>query len=98
MIENMLIAHEAPSSVFKFNRTITLPGITVTVREMVESLKRVAGDAVASRISWQLDPAIDRLVTSWPKACAGKFAKSIGMTADANFDDIIRDYQTRYVK
>ncbi|TAG76996.1 MAG: NAD-dependent epimerase/dehydratase family protein [Burkholderiales bacterium] len=98
VIDNILIAHDAPQSAFKFNRTITLPGITVTVKEMVESLRRVAGDAVASRISWQLDPAIDRLVTSWPKACAGDFAKSLGMTADASFDDIVRDYQAQYVK
>ncbi len=98
VIDNILIAHEAPASAFKFNRTITLPGITVTVREMVESLRRVAGDAVASRVSWQLDSTIDRLVTSWPKACAGDFAKNLGMKADATFDDIVRDYQARYAK
>jgi D-erythronate 2-dehydrogenase len=97
VIDNILIAHETPASMFAFNRTITLPGLTVTVREMVESLKRVAGDAVASRISWQLDPAIDRLVTSWPKACAGTFAKSIGMTVDENFDEIIRSYMRAHV-
>jgi D-erythronate 2-dehydrogenase len=98
VIDNILIAHEAPASAFKFNRTITLPGITVTVREMVESLRRVAGDAVASRITWQLDPVIDRLVTSWPKACAGELGKSLGMKADASFDDIVREYQSKYVK
>jgi D-erythronate 2-dehydrogenase len=98
VIDNIMIAHEAPASAFKFNRTITLPGITVTVKEMVESLRRVAGEAVASRITWQLDPAIDRLVTSWPKACAGTFGMSLGMKADASFDDIIRDYQLKYVK
>jgi D-erythronate 2-dehydrogenase len=98
VIENILIAHEAPATAFRFTRTITLPGITVTVREMVESLRRVAGDAVASRISWQLDPVIDRLVTSWPKACAADFGKSLGMKADATFDDIIREYQTAHVR
>lgn len=98
VIDNILIAHDAPQSAFQYNRTITLPGLTVTVKEMVESLRRVAGDAVASRISWQLDPAVDRLVTSWPKACAADFAKRLGMTADASFDDIVRDYQSQYVK
>jgi D-erythronate 2-dehydrogenase len=98
VIDNILIAHEAPASAFQFNRTITLPGITVTVKEMVESLRRVAGDAVASRITWQLDPAIDRLVTSWPKSCAGTFATHLGMTADASFDEIVRDYQKQYVR
>jgi D-erythronate 2-dehydrogenase len=98
VIDNIMIAHEAPASAFKFNRTITLPGITVTVKEMVESLRRVAGEAVASRITWQLDPVIDRLVTSWPKACAGDFAKTLGMKADTSFDDIVRNYQSKYVK
>ncbi len=98
VIDNIMIAHDAPASSFKFNRTITLPGLTITVGEMVESLRRVAGDAVASRISWQLDPVIDRLVTSWPKACAGTFGKSLGMKADDSFDDIIRGYIKNYVR
>ena len=71
-------------------RSISVPGITVSVGEMVESLRRVAGEAVAARVSWQLDPVVDRLVSSWPQAFTADRGQSLGMTIDASFDDLVR--------
>ncbi len=92
VIENLLIGHDAPATAFGFDRSISVPGISVAVGDMVASLRRVAGDAVAGRVSWQLDPAIDRLVSSWPQAFAADRGRALGMTADENFDDIVRAY------
>ena len=92
VIENLLIGHEASASSLVNTRSISVPGITVSVRDMVESLRRVAGDAVADRVTWQLDPTIDRLVSSWPQAFSAERGKALGMTADANFDDMVRAY------
>lgn len=94
VIDNLIIGHEAPASALKTTRSISVPGITVAVSEMVASLARVAGDAVAARVSWQLDPTIDRLVSSWPQAFAADRGRALGMTADAHFDDIVRAYMT----
>lgn len=71
-----------------------MPGITVSVRDMVESLRRVAGEAVVARVKWQLDPVIDRLVSSWPQAFSAERGKALGMTADESFDDMVRAYMT----
>ncbi len=92
VIENLLIGHESPASSLVNTRSISVPGITVSVRDMVDSLRRVAGDAVADRVTWQLDPTIDRLVSSWPQAFSAKLGKALGMAADANFDDMVRAY------
>ena len=92
VIENILVGHEASANVLVNTRSISVPGITVSVREMVDSLRRVAGEAVAARVTWQLDPAIDRLVSSWPQAFSAQRGRSLGMTADANFDEIVRAY------
>lgn len=90
VIDNIVIGHEAPASALPYTRSISVPGITVSVREMVESLRRVAGESVAARVSWQLDPVVDRLVSSWPQAFTADRGKSLGMTIDAGFDDIVR--------
>lgn len=90
VVENIIIGHEAPASALPYTRSVSVPGITVSVREMVESLRRVAGDAVAARVSWQLDPVVDRLVSSWPQAFTADRGKSLGMAIDAGFDDIVR--------
>ena len=92
VIDNLLIGHEAPASSLVNTRSISVPGITVSVREMVDSLRRVAGDAVADRVTWQLDPTIDRLVSSWPQAFSAERGRALGMTADASFDDMVRAY------
>lgn len=92
VIENLLIGHDAPASAFGLDRSISVPGISVAVGNMVASLRRLAGDAVAGRVSWQLDPAIDRLVSSWPQAFAADRGRALGMTADDDFDDIVRAY------
>ena len=86
------MGHEASASALTNTRSVSVPGITVSVREMMESLRRVAGDSVAARVTWQLDPVIDRLVSSWPQAFSAERGKSLGMTADTSFDEIVRAY------
>jgi hypothetical protein len=68
-----------------------VPGISVAVGDMVASLRRVAGDAVAGACRGGR-PAIDRLVSSWPQAFAAGRGRALGMTADDDFDDIVRAY------
>ncbi|WP_442783000.1 D-erythronate dehydrogenase [Collimonas fungivorans] len=74
------------------SRTVNLPGISVTVAEMVAALERVAGKPVAARVEWAPDPAIDRIISSWPGAWDTTRANVLGFVADADFDDIVRAY------
>jgi len=62
------------------------------VGDMVAALRRVAGDAVADRVQWTYDPAIGRIVSTWPANFAPQLGLSLGMRADADFEDIIRAY------
>src|SRR3546814_7897189 len=77
---------------FQASRILSLPGLTVTVREMADALASVAGNDVAQRILWQEDEAIKRIVNSWPGNFEATRAKALGFTADTNFSDIIRAY------
>ncbi|MDY7545171.1 SDR family oxidoreductase [Glaciimonas sp. CA11.2] len=73
-------------------RTINLPGVSVTVGEMVGALERVAGSEVAKRVEWKQDPSIDRIISSWPGAWDATRATALGFSSDDNFDDIVRAY------
>jgi hypothetical protein len=35
---------------------------------MVEALRRVAGDAVADRVTWEREERIEKIVGTWPAA------------------------------
>ena len=87
-----IVGHEAPASSFALTRSINVPGIHVGVGEMVAALRRIAGDAVADRVKWQLDPAIDRIVSTWPARFAPVLGPALGMQADPDFDNIVRAY------
>ena len=92
VIRNLVIGHEAPASAFGATRNVNVPGISVRVDEMVRALARVAGADVAKRVRWEPDPAIERIVRTWPRNFAAALGRELGMTADADFDSAIRQY------
>ena len=92
VIANLIVGHEAPAARFAHTRSINVPGLHVGVGEMVAALRRTAGDAVADRVKWQLDPAIDRIVSTWPARFAPVLGPALGMQADPDFDSIIHAY------
>jgi nucleoside-diphosphate-sugar epimerase len=71
-------------------RMLTLPGITVSVGEMVDALREVAGERVAARVKWQPDPMIQRIVAGWPTAFDARRARAMGFGVDPDFASIIR--------
>jgi len=91
-VANLLRGHEAPPSSFADTRSVNVPGISVTVGEMVDALRRVAGDQVAARVQWRHDEAIDRIIGTWPRNFEATLGHRLGMVADADFEAIIRDY------
>ncbi len=70
--------------------TLNLPSMTTTVGAMADALKTIAGGAAFERIKWQKDPAIERIVSTWPARIASPRAKALGLHADASFEDIVR--------
>ena len=91
-IESLIAGHDLHSSVLGLNKSINLPGISVTVGQMIESLRKISGDQVAARISVEPDSKVEAIVRSWPGAWDASRAKSLGLKADPNFESIIKAY------
>jgi nucleoside-diphosphate-sugar epimerase len=91
-IESLLHGHDIDGSLFGSSRALSLPGLSTTVSEMVAALERVAGSNVIKRIDWQPDPAIIRIVNSWPGNFETRRADTMGFKRDADFDSIVRSY------
>jgi nucleoside-diphosphate-sugar epimerase len=86
------LAHDLPGQSWGETRSLNIPGLSVTVAEMVESLRRVAGDGPLQRIHWQPDAIIQRIVGSWPGTFTSARALRLGFQADASMDDIVRAF------
>ena len=73
-------------------RTINLPGITVTVQQMLDALERITSEATVARVHFKPDEAINRIVTSWPGALDNTKALQLGFFADNSFDNFIHQH------
>ena len=71
-------------------RNLTMPGLSVTIGEMIESLHRVAGEKTVGLIRREPDPVIMRIVEGWAQNFDPVRARSLGFVAETNFDEIIR--------
>lgn len=91
-VASLVAGHELPAAGLGMARSVNLPGLSVTVGEMLSALARVAGPEVAARVRYQPDPVIERIVASWPGAWDDSRARSLGLSGDEDFDAVIRAY------
>ena len=73
-------------------RSLSMPGLSVTVGEQIEALRRVAGDNIAGLIRSQPDPVVQGIVSGWAERCRPERAESLGFKAENTFEEIIRVY------
>ncbi|AZQ39791.1 NAD-dependent epimerase/dehydratase family protein [Streptomyces cyaneochromogenes] len=71
---------------------VNLPALTVSVAEMLTTLRQVAGDAVADLVSIAPDPAIETIVGSWPSVFDNTRAAALGLQPDPSFASVVREY------
>jgi nucleoside-diphosphate-sugar epimerase len=104
--EDVRHAHATPRSAVNFllraatidgaeigpRRNLTMPSVSVTVAEQIDSLRRIAGEGVVARIRREPDPAIMSIVSGWPTRFDAARARSLGFQAETSFDEIIRTH------
>lgn len=71
-------------------RNITLPGVSCTVGEQIEALRKVAGGKVVARIRREPNETIIKIVSGWPRNFDAKRGRALGFKAESSFEEIIR--------
>jgi nucleoside-diphosphate-sugar epimerase len=92
VVEAFLHAWELPAAAWGAQRWLNLPGITASVAQMIEALKRVAGAKVAERVTYNPDARIQAIVKTWPVNFRTPRALAMGFDPDRDVENIIRDY------
>ncbi|WP_173932704.1 D-erythronate dehydrogenase [Chelativorans sp. Marseille-P2723] len=88
----MIHAAEVNSAALEERRNLTMPGVSATVAEEIEALRRVAGEDAVKLIRHEPDPAIEAIITTWPKAFDAQRALQLGFRPDASFRKIVEAY------
>ena len=91
-IDALVAGHEIDQVALGNRPIVNLPGISVSVAEMVDALREVAGDDAVKRIVWQPDERIERIVGSWPGRWDTSRAERLGFAGEHRFADMIRAY------
>ncbi len=73
-------------------RALNMPGVSCTVAEQIESLRRAAGNDAVALIKPRPDETVARIVEGWPRDFAPERATSLGFAAESNFDEIVGIY------
>jgi D-erythronate 2-dehydrogenase len=92
VVDAFLHAWELPAEAWGTQRWLNLPGITATVAQMIEALKKVAGAKAAARVVFKPDARIQAIVRTWPASFRTPRALALGFKADADVESIIRAY------
>jgi nucleoside-diphosphate-sugar epimerase len=91
-IEGIIRAAQASDTDWGPLTAVNLPSLRTTVGEMAAALERVAGKKATQLLDWTPDPAILRLVKTWPGNVASARARALGLQADTDFEAIVRAY------
>ncbi|WP_250557281.1 D-erythronate dehydrogenase [Pseudonocardia lacus] len=91
-LEGILRAAAVDDATWGSRTAVNLPALSTTPAEMAAALERVAGPEVAALIDWTDDPAVARIVRSWPARFRTDRARRLGLEPERSFDDIVRAY------
>ena len=96
VVKNLILARDIPKERFPNTRIVNLPGITVTVNEMLEALKAVGGHEALQLVEEQRDEAIEKIVLSWPTRLDVSRAKELGFADDGPLERTLQEYLEDY--
>ncbi|KAH8682897.1 NAD dependent epimerase/dehydratase [Tricladium varicosporioides] len=97
IIRNLVYAKSFGQENFKGgSRVVNLPGITVTVQEMLQALKDVGGDNALNLVQEKRNPDVEKIVNNWPSLFNTAKAKDLGFISDGSLQQAIQDYIEDY--
>ncbi len=91
-IRSLIAVFEASQATLGNRLALNLPGLNVTVQQMLDALEKVGGKAVRSRVRFERDERIAGIVGNWARGATSERANALGLQADSSFESIIEQY------
>ena len=91
-IAALLAVYECTREQFGGRTALNLPGLSLTVGEMLDALEAVGGAKARALVRYEHDPAVARLVLGWPSRFDSARAARLGLLPDTDFTEVVRQY------
>ncbi|KAA0012845.1 NAD-dependent epimerase/dehydratase family protein [Billgrantia pellis] len=89
VIEGLVHGAEVSGEALAPFRAFMLPGITVTVTDMLDALRQAGGEEAVTRVRHERDPRIEAIVASWPARFDARRARALGFVGDRSLSEIV---------
>ena len=94
LAENLVYALQVEGSRLpSHRRVVNMPGIGVTVQEMMDALAKVAGEEKLGLLREETDEDMERILRSWGTTFDNSLAYELGFKKDVSFEQAVRDYK-----
>ncbi|KAK0392448.1 hypothetical protein NLU13_1943 [Sarocladium strictum] len=98
LVKNLIYALDLPKDALPaYDRVVNLPGMRVTVQDMIDSLERVGGKDKLQYLKEEEDEALKSILYSWPAGMDYSKGLQLGFFQDSTYDDAVRDFQATLV-
>ena len=92
VVSNLVYVKDVPKESFGLSRVVNLPGITVTVQQILDALEVVGGKDVLGRVREERDLKIEAIVGSWPARFDVSKAEKLSMKRDVPVVDTVKAF------
>ncbi|KAJ9297391.1 hypothetical protein DTO271G3_4684 [Paecilomyces variotii] len=94
LVHNLLFALTLPpDSLPPHIRQINVPGICVTIQEMMDALEKVGGKDKLALLKEEEDAGLKAILHSWPTKFDNSQAIKLGFKRDSSFEQAVIDYK-----
>ncbi|CAN8098003.1 unnamed protein product [Discula destructiva] len=94
LVENLLRVLKLPSDALpRHIRWLNFPGISVTIQELLDALVKVGGEDMLSHIKEETDPAMERILRTWPLRVDDSTAIKLGLKRDESAESLVQEFK-----
>lgn len=89
VVRNLMRAREIPAEAFGESRSVNLPGLKVSVQEMLDALEKIGGKERRALVREEFDADVDRIVQTWTPHFNTARAVGMGFVEDVSMEENI---------
>ncbi|KAK7520450.1 hypothetical protein IWZ03DRAFT_373003 [Phyllosticta citriasiana] len=92
VVRNLLAVKDVAGERFGLSRVVNLPGLSVTVAEILDALEAVGGKEKRALVDEKRDESVEKLVLSWPERLDTKRALDLGLNPDVPLRETVQAF------
>lgn len=97
VIRNLIHARSIPKEAFGDSRSVNLPGLKVSVQQMLDALLEIGGPERRALVEERYDAATDKIVQSWAPEFDTARALKLGFAADISMEENIKQFASKFL-